>query len=65
MVPLSILMIGLDILRATKQKNSDSGDHDIRLFHHRGAGEAMNEGTFDFVPKPFDTKKLKRSIFAH
>ena len=56
-------LTGLDILRAAKQKNSDTVVIMISAFSTTEvAVEAMNEGAFDFVPKPFDTKELKRSI---
>ena len=56
-------LTGLDILRAAKKKNSDTVVIMISAFSTTEvAVEAMNEGAFDFVPKPFDTKELKRSI---
>jgi len=56
-------LTGLDILRAAKQKDSDTVVIMISAFSTTEvAVEAMNEGAFDFVPKPFDTKELKRSI---
>ncbi len=56
-------LTGLDILRAAKHKNSDTVVIMISAFSTTEvAVEAMNEGAFDFVPKPFDTKELKRSI---
>ena len=56
-------LTGLDILRASKQKDSGTVVIMISAFSTTEvAVEAMNEGAFDFVPKPFDIKELKSSI---
>ena len=56
-------LTGLDILRAAKQKDPDTVVIMISAFSTTAvAVEAMNEGAFDFVPKPFNTTELKRSI---
>ena len=56
-------LTGLDILRTAKQRNPDTVVIMISAFSTTAvAVEAMNEGAFDFVPKPFNTTELKRSI---
>ncbi len=56
-------LTGLDILRAAKQKDPETVVIMISAFSTTAvAVEAMNEGAFDFVPKPFNTTELKRSI---
>ncbi len=56
-------LTGLDILRAAKNKDPDTVVIMISAFSTTEvAVEAMNEGAFDFVPKPFNTTELKRSI---
>ena len=56
-------LTGLDILRAAKQKDPDTVVIMISAFSTTAvAVEAMNEGAFDFVPKPFNTTELKRSV---
>ncbi len=54
---------GLEVLKESKKKNSNTivimssaySTTDIAV-------EAMNEGAYDFVPKPFDDKELKHTI---
>ncbi|MFH1156298.1 MAG: sigma-54 dependent transcriptional regulator [Pseudomonadota bacterium] len=54
---------GLDLLKAAKQKNSDTVVIMISAYSTTEiAVEAMNEGAFDFVPKPFDNRELKIAI---
>lgn len=56
-------LTGLDILRAAKQKDPDTVVIMISAFSTTEvAVEAMNEGAFDFVPKPFNNKELKAAI---
>ena len=46
---------GLDVLRATKSKNPESVVIMISAYvTTEMAVEAMNEGAYDYVPKPFD-----------
>jgi two-component system, NtrC family, response regulator PilR len=54
---------GLDVLRASKKKNKDATV--IMISAHASteiAVEAMNEGAYDYVPKPFDNDELKQTI---
>lgn len=54
---------GLDVLRAAKQKNHHIVVIMISAYATtETAVEAMNEGAFDYVPKPFDNKELKQNI---
>ncbi|MBF0257350.1 MAG: sigma-54-dependent Fis family transcriptional regulator [Desulfamplus sp.] len=56
-------LTGLDILRAAKRKNSETIVIMISAYATTEvAVEAMNEGAYDFVPKPFDNKELKQAI---
>src|SRR5690606_16375765 len=58
-------LTGLDVLRAAKQKNPHSVVIMISAFAStETAVEAMNEGAYDYVPKPFDNDELKETI-AH
>ena len=54
---------GLDVLRAAKQKNPHSVVIMISAYATtETAVEAMNEGAYDYVPKPFDNEELKHTI---
>ncbi len=54
---------GLDVLRAAKKKNPAVVVIMISAFATtETAVEAMNEGAFDYVPKPFDNEELKQTI---
>ncbi|MBI9088272.1 MAG: sigma-54-dependent Fis family transcriptional regulator [Desulfobacterium sp.] len=56
-------LTGLDVLRAAKKKDSDTVVVLISAYSTTEiAVEAMNEGAFDFVPKPFDNTELKATI---
>ena len=54
---------GLDVLRASKKK--DPGAIVIMISAYTTAEtavEAMNDGAYDYVPKPFDNEELKQTI---
>ncbi|WP_457551914.1 sigma-54-dependent transcriptional regulator [Desulfobacula sp.] len=54
---------GLEVLREAKKKNVDMVVIMISAYSTtKIAVEAMNEGAYDFVPKPFDNKELKHTI---
>ncbi|WP_321493162.1 sigma-54 dependent transcriptional regulator [uncultured Desulfobacter sp.] len=54
---------GLDILRAVKQEHPDTVVIMISAYATTEIGvEAMNEGAYDFVPKPFDNNELCATI---
>jgi two-component system response regulator PilR (NtrC family) len=54
---------GLDVLRAAKQHNPHALVIMISAYATtETAVEAMNEGAFDYVPKPFDNDELKQTI---
>lgn len=54
---------GLDVLRAAKKKNHLTVVILISAYAStETAVEAMNDGAYDFVPKPFDNKELKNTI---
>ncbi len=54
---------GLDVLKEAKKKNSDTIVVMISAYSTTEiAVEAMNEGAYDFVPKPFDNIELKQTI---
>ncbi|MBU4316945.1 MAG: sigma-54 dependent transcriptional regulator [Proteobacteria bacterium] len=54
---------GLDVLRASKTKNPHTTVILISAFAStETAVEAMNEGAYDYVPKPFDNEELKQTI---
>lgn len=56
-------MTGLDVLRASKQRNPNAVVIMISAFVTTAtAVEAMNEGAYDYVPKPFDNEELKVTI---
>jgi two-component system response regulator PilR (NtrC family) len=54
---------GLDVLRASKSRNSDTVVIMISAYvTTEVAVEAMNEGAYDYVPKPFDNDELKATV---
>ncbi|WP_300460997.1 sigma-54 dependent transcriptional regulator [Desulfobacula sp.] len=54
---------GLDVLRGAKKKNPNTVVIMISAYSTTEiAVEAMNEGAYDFVPKPFDNNELKHTI---
>ena len=56
-------LTGLDVLRAAKKKDSETVVVLISAYSTTEiAVEAMNEGAFDFVPKPFDNAELKATL---
>lgn len=56
-------MTGLDVLRACRQKQPHTTVVMISAYAStETAVEAMNEGAYDYVPKPFDNEELKQTI---
>ena len=54
---------GLEVLKNAKKKNQDTIVIMISAYSTTEiAVEAMNEGAYDFVPKPFDNQELKHTI---
>ena len=54
---------GLDVLRAAKNRNPNIVVIMISAFATtENAVEAMNNGAYDYLPKPFDTDELKETI---
>lgn len=54
---------GLEVLRAAKRKNPGAIVIMISAFATtETAVEAMNEGAYDYVPKPFDNDELRNTI---
>ncbi len=54
---------GLDVLRAAKKQNPDTVVIMISAYASaETAVEAMNEGAYDYLPKPFDNNELKQTI---
>ncbi|MEH0022032.1 MAG: sigma-54 dependent transcriptional regulator [Desulfobacter sp.] len=54
---------GLDVLRAVKKANPGTVVIMISAYSTTEiAVEAMNEGAYDFVPKPFDNNELRQTI---
>jgi two-component system response regulator PilR (NtrC family) len=54
---------GLDVLRASKEHHPDNAVILISAYAKtETAVEAMNEGAFDYVPKPFDKDELMATI---
>jgi len=54
---------GIDVLRAAKKKNQKTVVIMISAYAStETAVEAMNEGAYDYVPKPFDNNELKETI---
>ena len=56
-------MTGLDVLRACREKRSETTVIMISAFATtETAVEAMNEGAYDYVPKPFNNEELLQTI---
>jgi len=56
-------MSGLDVLRAAKKRNPNTVVIMISAYATaETAVEAMNDGAYDYVPKPFDNDELKETI---
>jgi len=54
---------GIDVLKAAKAHNQDALVIMISAYATTEAAvEAMNEGAYDFVPKPFNNEELKHTI---
>jgi two-component system response regulator PilR (NtrC family) len=54
---------GIDVLKALREQNQDTVVIMISAYASTEAAvEAMNEGAYDFVPKPFDNEELKKTI---
>ena len=54
---------GIEVLKRAKEKNSESIVIMISAYSSaENAVEAMNEGAYDYVPKPFDNEELKHTI---
>ena len=54
---------GIEVLKAAKKKNSDTVVIMISAYATTDtAVKAMNEGAYDYVPKPFDNNDLKQTI---
>jgi two-component system response regulator PilR (NtrC family) len=54
---------GLEVLRAAKKRNGNTVVIMISAYSStETAVEAMNDGAYDYVPKPFDIAELKQTI---
>ncbi len=54
---------GIDVLKALREENQDTVVIMISAYASTEAAvEAMNEGAYDFVPKPFDNEELKQTL---
>jgi two-component system, NtrC family, response regulator PilR len=54
---------GIDVLKALRNQNQDTVVIMISAYATTEAAvEAMNEGAYDFVPKPFNNEELKETI---
>jgi len=54
---------GIDVLKALRDENQDTVVIMISAYASTEAAvEAMNEGAYDFVPKPFNNEELKQTI---
>ncbi|MDH3875284.1 MAG: sigma-54 dependent transcriptional regulator [Desulfobacteraceae bacterium] len=54
---------GIDVLKALRDENQDTVVIMISAYASTEAAvEAMNEGAYDFVPKPFNNEELKKTI---
>ncbi|MGA8180179.1 MAG: sigma-54 dependent transcriptional regulator [Desulfobacterales bacterium] len=54
---------GIDVLKALRSQNKDTVVIMISAYATTEAAvEAMNEGAYDFVPKPFNNEELKHTI---
>ena len=56
-------LTGIEVLRAAKQAHHEATVIMISAYTTTAdAVEAMNEGAYDYVPKPFDNEELKKTI---
>jgi two-component system response regulator PilR (NtrC family) len=56
-------MTGLEVLKSSRSKNPETVVIMISAYAStETAVEAMNEGAYDYVPKPFNTEELKDTI---
>ena len=54
---------GIEVLKRAKEKNPETVVIMISAYSSaENAVEAMNEGAYDYVPKPFDNEELKQTI---
>jgi len=54
---------GIDVLKAAKAQKQDAVVIMVSAYSTTEAAvEAMNEGAYDFVPKPFNNEELKHTI---
>ena len=54
---------GIEVIKALKKQNQDTVIIMISAYATTEAAvEAMNQGAYDFVPKPFDNEELKQTI---
>jgi two-component system, NtrC family, response regulator PilR len=54
---------GLDVLKSMRQRNKKNTAIMISAYASaEDAVEAMNQGAYDYLPKPFDNKELKQTI---
>lgn len=54
---------GIDVLKALREENQDTVVIMISAYASTEAAvEAMNEGAYDFVPKPFNNEELTKTI---
>jgi len=54
---------GIEVLKRAKEKNPESVVIMISAYSSaENAVEAMNEGAYDYVPKPFDNEELKHTV---
>jgi len=54
---------GIEVLKLAKEKNPESVVIMISAYSSaENAVEAMNQGAYDYVPKPFDNAELKQTI---
>jgi len=54
---------GIEVLKASKEQNPNTVVIMISAYATTEAAvEAMNQGAYDFVPKPFDNEELKQTI---
>ncbi len=54
---------GIEVLKRAKEKNPEAVVIMISAYSSaENAVEAMNEGAYDYVPKPFDNEELKQTV---
>lgn len=54
---------GIEVLKRAKERNPESVVIMISAYSSaENAVEAMNEGAYDYVPKPFDNEELKQTV---